>query len=208
MKNLKYESLVDFSEAIIDVYGMLDEFGDVSVIAKYEEARALLSILAIDFDIVSAEIDYPEGNGYDDEYVLSINGDGLWIEPFKKEGKYITDDSVVTFVLDNCSSTCLPHCESHLLFEVAIDEMDEECEEIECEGCPYGECGCHVEPSDEELEELKKLNEFEEFDDEDIHGFTASCNSEDGYRYVSFHTTENLDKEEMIEIAKKFGIGI
>ena len=40
MKNLKYESLIDFTEAIIDVYGMLDEFGDISVIAKYEEGIA------------------------------------------------------------------------------------------------------------------------------------------------------------------------
>lgn len=196
MKNLKYDSLVDFSEAIINVYAMLDDFDDVSVIAKYEETRKLLSILAIDFDIVSVEIDYPEGNGYDDEYVLSINDDGLWVEPFKREGKYITDDSVVTFVLDNCSSACLPHCEAYLLFEVAIEEMNEECEDSDCENCPYGECECHIESCDEE------------FEDEDIHGFTASCNSENGYRYVSFHTTENLDREEMIEIAKKFGIGI
>ena len=196
MKNLKYDSLVDFSEAIINVYAMLDDFDDVSVIAKYEEATKLLSILAIDFDIVSAEIDYPEGNGYDDEYVLSINDDGLWVEPFKREGKYITDDSVVTFVLDNCSSACLPHCEAYLIFEVAIDEMDEECEDSDCENCPYDECECHIELCDEE------------FEDEDIHGFTASCNSENGYRYISFHTTEGLNKSEMIEIAKKFGIGI
>lgn len=196
MKNLKYDSLVDFSEAIINVYAMLDDFDDVSIVAKYEETRKLLSILAIDFDIVSVEIDYPEGNGYDDEYVLSINDDGLWVQPFMIDGKYITDDSVVTFVLDNCSSACLPYCESHLLFEVAIDEMDEECEDSDCENCPYSECECHIESCDEE------------FEDEDIHGFTASCNSENGYRYVSFHTTENLDREEMIEIAKKFGIGI
>lgn len=46
-----------------------------------------------------------------------------------REKGYITDDSPVIYVLDNCSSKVIPYCKGVIIFEVSVG--DDECEDTE-----------------------------------------------------------------------------
>ena len=72
-----------------------------------------------------------------------MNHNGIWLEKFKREdGKYLTDESTITYILDNCSSKVIPYCKGKIVYEVTvgIDEDDEcDCDECdECDGCEEG----------------------------------------------------------------------
>ena len=54
-----------------------------------------------------------------------------------RENGYLTDESPVIYVLDNCSSKVIPHCKGKTVYEVTVGIEDNECE---CEDC-Y-ECDC------------------------------------------------------------------
>lgn len=93
-------------------------------------------MICIGYDICNITYERIDWDGYDDEYILSMNHDGIWLEKFKREdGKYLTDESTITYILDNCSSKVIPHCKGKNVYEVTvgIDEDDEcDCNECEC----------------------------------------------------------------------------
>ena len=49
-----------------------------------------------------------------------------------RENGYLTDDSPVIYVLDNCSSKVIPYCKGKTVYEVSVGD-DECCDE--CEKC-------------------------------------------------------------------------
>ena len=69
------------------------------------------------------------------EYLISLNNDGIWCEPMKLDGKYLTDESTITYILDNCSSKVIPYCKGKLVYEVSVgaDENDCDCSECDCQ---------------------------------------------------------------------------
>lgn len=182
MQNVYFEDYEDLACDIADKFDMVkDDFGDIAIIAKYEEAKEIIAeLVCIGYSLESIEIDRPEWKNYYDEYLISLNFDGIWCQPMKVDGKYITDDSTITYILDNCSSTVIPQCKGKVVFEVGIVD-DEECDCDECCGC----CECD---DDTELTE-------------DTHGFTVSNSDENGYYSYSFYST---DKNLVAEMAKRF----
>ena len=74
----------------------------------------------------------PEWENYHDEYLISLNNDGIWCEPMKLDGKYLTDESTITYILDNCSSKVIPYCKGKTVYEVTVGEDDCSCDECEC----------------------------------------------------------------------------
>ena len=73
------------------------------LIAGYEIVSEMLKDLMQfeDTTAFSIHLDEPEMDGYEDEYILTLDDEqNVWIEPFKnKEGKYlIFDDENVTLV--------------------------------------------------------------------------------------------------------------
>ena len=73
------------------------------LIAGYEIVSEMLKDLMQFEDTIAFSIylDNPEMDGYEDEYILTLDGEqNVWIEPFKnKDGKYlIFDDEYVTLV--------------------------------------------------------------------------------------------------------------
>lgn len=144
-----FEDIEEFCENIVEVYEDIKEnsteYEDVSIIALYEEARHIVSeLIRCGFEIKDMYIYDSEWEGYDDEYIISIYDDGIWVEPFKRGNKYLNDESGCTYVLHNCNSKCLDTITSDELYEVTfLDDEDYEDENIQkltncngsCEHC-------------------------------------------------------------------------
>ena len=135
MKNLYFDDFEDLACAVADTYDSLkgEDYEDVAIIAKYEEARQIIKeLLCIGYDIHSINIIDEEYGEYDAEYIISIYDDEIWCEQMLRENGYITDDSPVMYILDNCSSKVIPYCKGKNVFEVTVGEDDCDCDE--CEG--------------------------------------------------------------------------
>ena len=59
------------------------------------------------------------------------------VEKFKREdGKYLTDESTITYILDNCSSKVISYCKGKNVYEVTVGiDEDDECGCDECDDC-------------------------------------------------------------------------
>ena len=138
MKNLYFDDFEDFSCTVADTYDALDgeNFEDIAVIAKPDEVKEIFKeLVCIGYDICNITYERIDWDGYDDEYILSMNHDGIWLEKFKREdGKYLTDESTITYILDNCSSKVIPYCKGNTVYEVTVgvDEDDCDCSECAC----------------------------------------------------------------------------
>lgn len=141
MKNLYFDDFEDFSCVIADKFDRLDkeEFEDIAVIAKPDEVKEIFKeLVCMGYDICNITYERINWDGYDDEYILSMNHDGIWIEKFKKEDdKYLTDESTITYILDNCSSKVIPCCKGKNVYEVTVGIDEDDCD---CDDC--SECAC------------------------------------------------------------------
>lgn len=135
MENLYFDDFEDLACDIADKFDIVkDDFGDVSIIAKYEEAKEIIAELScIGYSLESIRMSRPEWENYNDEYLISLNNDGIWCEQMKSDGKYLTDESTITYILDNCSSKVIPYCKGDTVFEVTVGEEDCDCDECECD---------------------------------------------------------------------------
>ena len=134
MTNLYFDDFEDFSCVIADTYDALDyDEEDVAVVAKYEEARQIVKELAcIGYDLHSIDID-DEFDGYNAEYIITLYDNEIFCEPMLREKGYITDDSPVMYILDNCSSKVIPYCKGKTVYEVSVGDDDCNCDD--CEEC-------------------------------------------------------------------------
>lgn len=141
IKQIHFENFTSLACDISDKFDMVkDDFGDIAIIAKYEEAKEIIAeLVCIGHSFESIEIDRPDWKNYYDEYLISLNFDGIWCQPMKVDGKYLTDDSTITYILDNCSSIVIPQCKGKVIFEVGMADDDE----YDCDG--YCECACKEE---------------------------------------------------------------
>ena len=132
MKNLYFDDFEDFSCVIADTYDALDyDEEDVAIIAKYEEARQIIKeLLCLGYDLHSIDID-DEFDGYNAEYIITLYDNEIFCEPMLRENGYLTDDSPVMYILDNCSSKVIPYCKGKNVFEVTVGEDDCDCDECE-----------------------------------------------------------------------------
>ena len=139
MKNLYFDDFEDLACDITDTYDSLDgeDFEDVAIIAKYEEARQIIKeLLCLGYDIHSVEIHDDLWENYDAEYVISLYDNSIWCEPMLRENGYITDDSPVMYILDNCSSKVIPYCKGKIVYEVTVGiDEDDECDCDDCDDC-------------------------------------------------------------------------
>ena len=136
MKNLYFDDFEDLACDIADTYDSLkgEDFEDVAIIAKYEEARQIIKeLLCLGYDIHSINVIDEEYSEYDAEYIISLYGDEVWCEPMLRENGYLTDDSPVMYILDNCSSKIIPYCKGKVVYEVSVGyNEDDKCDCSEC----------------------------------------------------------------------------
>lgn len=130
MERLEFEDYREFTCEIADRFDSLeDEFCDVSIIAKYKEAKETIrELLCLGYDVASIDIHDEFGENYYDEYIISVSNvndaPSVWCEKFKRETGYINDTPSVAYVMDNCSSTVFKHIESEEIYEVCVGEND------------------------------------------------------------------------------------
>ena len=144
MQNVYFEDFEDLTCDIADKFDAireLEEYNDVAIIAKYEEARQIIKgLLCIGYDLHSIDLHDEMWENYDAEYVVSLTNicgeNEIWCEPMLRNSGYLTEEAPVIYVLDNCSSKVIPYCKGKVVFEVAVGE-----EECDCEEC----CGCKEE---------------------------------------------------------------
>ena len=141
MKNLYFDDFEDLACDIADKFDELnkEKFDDITVIAKPDEIKEIFKeLICIGYDICNITYERIDWDGYDDEYILSMNHDGIWLEKFKSEdGKYLTDESTITYILDNCSSKVIPCCKGKNVYEVTVGIDEDDCD---CDDC--SECAC------------------------------------------------------------------
>lgn len=200
MTERTYDDIYELCEDIVDTYCSYVEDADVCVIAKYDEAKRIITELcSMDLVLTSCILHNPEFEGYEDEYIIDIFSDEVWCEPAKRDGKYIYTDSYVTYVLDNCNSKLLSKVKTEHLYDVHIeDEYDNDINCCECCDPDYDECwGCS--------NFMNRCDDEDDYEiDEDCHGFTASKSDDDGYHSISFYSTEHVDYEDMKDLLRIF----
>lgn len=185
IKQIYFEDFASLACEISDNFDMVkDEFDDIAIIAKYEEAKEIIAeLVCIGHSLVSIRMSRPEWDGYCDEYVISLNHDGIWCEPMKRNGKYISDESTIIYIFDNCSSAVIPQCRGNILIEVGIANE----EEFDCDEC----CDC-----------CNCDNELAIESDDNMHGFTVNRSDENGYSSYSFYSTDMGLVEQMAKMFK------
>lgn len=177
LKKLAFYDLEGFCEEVSQWFDQLDkeEFEDIAIIAKYEEAKEIIENLIVDgFTIHSIDIHDEGWEGYSDEYIITLinvgYGDELFCEPMKRDGKYILDDSTIMYILDNCSSNVIPYCKGKTVYEVAVGyEEDEFDDKYDCANCVLDDCvrcGCG---------ELESKDGDSENDNKDAYTITVKC---------------------------------
>lgn len=126
LKTLYYDDIANLCCFISDSYDSLaDKFADISVIAKYDEAKEIIrELLCIGHNIASLDIHNEEFENYHDEYIISLNFEGIWCEKFKRDNGYIEDCSIITYISNECNSTCIPHVTSEKVFAFEIGEPE------------------------------------------------------------------------------------
>ena len=170
MKRVEFKTYEDFICEVVDkleaIVTTFDRYGDICIIAKSNEANVIIrELLCMGYNIASVHLGKENYEEYIDEYIISItynNGEKeIWCEPFKRNNKYLTDESLFTYVMDNCSSACIPNCKGRVLFEVGIVD-DEECDCDECQ------CACKEETDDKVEYDVKS--------DDNGYFITVRCN--------------------------------
>ena len=140
MKNLYFDNFEDLACDIADKFDRLDKenFEDIAVIAKPDEVKEIFKeLVCMGYDICNITYERIDWDGYDDEYILSMNHNGIWLEKFKREdGKYLTDESTITYILDNCSSKVIPYCKGKIVYEVTVGDYECGCDD--CDDCEEG----------------------------------------------------------------------
>lgn len=197
-----------------------DEYSGVSIIAEYEDAKMILAeIISLGYDIGSIEIEEPELSCYCDAFIITLCDERVDCEKMKREHGYLTDESAVTFLFDDCNCKIIENIEADLIFETSInknyarrdymDEIlcdlakvnkniicdDECCEEREC---PIHPTKCGESKNDKAVHVMKDL-------EDDMHGFQASRSDGNGYVGFSYYTTEKLNDSKVNELLKRFG---
>lgn len=176
MERLKFVDAEVFACAVADKYDELkkhDDLSSLSIVGTYNEIKDVLrELICIGYDIGSFdEFGSPEVFWYEDEYILSLLNDEIWVEKLKGETRYKYVNGNVVYLFDDCNSKIISKIQNiAATYEVSIDENDDRMDICKAHDCDM-KCIC------------------EEYDD-DQHGFTATFD-ENGFRKtVSLYCTD------------------
>lgn len=131
IENLYFEDCSYFVDRVVLTYEAIkknDEYASVGIVAKFEKAEKIIRELVFEgYDIALidkfGDFNYVE---YDDAFLITLDSEGIWCEPIKNDTKYYYLDTDVVYLLGDCSSKIIPYIRSDVVFEVNIDNIDEE----------------------------------------------------------------------------------
>lgn len=135
MKEINFYDIEDFVDDVIEKHSSIKpSYDSISIISKYDIAKEIIKQLVLaEYDIVSIDISKEDHDFYYDEYVISIDSEGIWCQKAKVDNKYVLLESDVIYILDDCSSKIIPYCNGDIVYEVSIGEDEyDEIDEYEC----------------------------------------------------------------------------
>lgn len=175
MERLTFVDVEVFACAVADKYDELkkhDNLSSLSIVGTYNEIKDVLrELICIGYDIGSFdEFGSPEVFWYEDEYILSLINDEIWVEKLKGETRYKYVNGNVVYLFDDCNSKIISKIQNiAATYEVSIDENCTDDYYEPC--CDYAECVC------------------EEYND-DQHGFTATFDDNGLRKTISLYCTD------------------
>ena len=161
-----FENVYDFCETVDSEFNRhyyaskSDEAVDISIFAKYDNARKIINILTdYDYKIANVNFNDPKIDGYEDEFVITLcarlssyDAPEIWVEPAKRKDGYLLNEANATYILDECNSALLPKAGTVQTYFVKLkedveDEYDDFADDLECGNCEE----CHIfDDSDDE----------------------------------------------------------
>ena len=198
MHTLKCKSIEELVEVVVETYELLH--GDdryVSFVAKYDRAKEILKELVFyGYDINFIEIAGAEIDGYVDEFDITILNDVVSCEKIKRGDRYYIAEPKFVFFDEEANSKCINSFLSDMKYEFQItdEESDDESDHmIDCHDCDDYDCDLRCQDDSTDVD----------FSD-DGQGFTCSKHDKNGYRSISYWSSEPVDKDHLSEILKKF----
>ena len=159
IKNAYFDNYEEFADCIVDTNEDLcenEEFSSVDIIAKFDDAKEIVKELVFDgYDIaLITKFADVESDGYEDEFIISLSDDKIWVEPFKRGNDYITAEADVVYITDDCNCKCIPNILSDKIYEVEVD-LDDENDDYDDDECD-GDCeNCSIHKNDETEDKVK-----------------------------------------------------
>lgn len=130
IKTLYFDDFEGFACRVADDYNSFDDkFSLVSVIAKFKEAKEIVKeFLCMGFDIATIDICREELDGYEDEYLITLDDGEIWCEKYKRENGYVFAQSTIAYISNDCNSSLIPHVKSDVMyaFEICDAYTDED----------------------------------------------------------------------------------
>lgn len=150
MKYTNFDNIADFCENIVDEFAELEnpEFNCINVIARYEYAKKIIQELILSGLEINSITDFApfEQDGYDDEYIITIDEYGIWVQPEKykdcdgKYGEYINVFSDICYVMNDSNISILNYI-NHTSNEVFIVKLTDN---ERCNDCDYENYCCKI----------------------------------------------------------------
>ncbi|MBQ4523356.1 MAG: hypothetical protein IJA10_10480 [Lachnospiraceae bacterium] len=176
-------------EDIADEYSTLRRYEDLSIYTPSYIARELIGRILEEIEDVWVHTESHTDLLYNDEneVVITIANDGMiFIEVARGKNGQLKDNSdcTLTYVYDGFSKKDIDILsasgESILVFGFEEDEIEDDTDE-------------------------DTLVEYSQDKDGDTHGFTVSKPDDNGYSSFSFYSSEELTKEDINTLLKRFG---
>ena len=136
MDYLEFKNYKDLATHLSDAFNSvrkIDSLNDVSVVAKYEDAKEIIKeliLLGYGINTIDLNGDKNIERKYD-EYLVSIFSScdkepEVFCEPLFVNGRYVDVYSSVIYVMGNCHCKVIDHCKGKIVIEVSIADEDDE----------------------------------------------------------------------------------
>lgn len=178
------------------LYEKEDDFCGINIIGHYDIIVDILNqlIKCTKFRICDVELSLPEVDGYEDEYILSIDYDGeIWCQKAKYDDNYLYTEAEITYVHNDVSSKFVAKNKGSHMVAFTFDKED-----IEEKNEKKSICKCNNDCKDNTI--VKSIGE-----DGKLHGFSASRCEGDNYYGYSFYTSDEVDKTFIENLLREFG---
>lgn len=123
MKKISY---LNYSRIADKALEFVDDGEKVSIVDTYDSIKMILHRLLRnqDLNIVSIELETPELDGYEKEYLLSIEDSGdIWVEKLYVDGRYLSYATDVVFINEDADLNSLALLNSAHIIQYSVTNM-------------------------------------------------------------------------------------
>lgn len=192
-----FKNYEEIAKYMID--NMCNQDDTITYIGHYEKARCLIEeLVRCGKSIVNIEVEEPDIDGYEDEFCITLDCDGIWCEKAKRETGYISFfDEVYVLVDEECNSLLLKNIDAPVI-EVEVKEESDDL--TKCNTCPD-----KYECDDSPLKKVPKGNVHLGIDDDgDIHSITVDKNYDNGKYHFYYKSSSAINDDLLDKLLKWF----